>query len=209
LSVINDEAGLDYFIPDHDLINEADIPAGHLAGYIAVVIGATYNTKKLPVNKLRELCDGIQHPLILIGGPDDRESGEQIAAADRHRIYNACGKFNLNESADLIRRSKFVISHDTGFMHVATALKKQVISVWGNTVPDFGMYPYYGDNFQKQYAGNDADKSPYEIVEVDGLACRPCSKIGYGKCPLGHFRCMNNIDIPYIIGQVNLRLGKR
>ena len=200
--VVDDENGLDYFIPEKDRVKESDIPAGHLAGYIGIVIGATYNTKKLPVEKLRELCNGIDHPIILLGGKEDRECGEEISAVDRHRIYNACGKFNLNESADLIRRSKFIISHDTGLMHIATALKKKVISVWGNTVPDFGMYPYYGEKFLDNFPG----RLPYDIVEVNGLACRPCSKIGYDKCPLGHFKCMKKIDIAEMINLVKGKL---
>jgi ADP-heptose:LPS heptosyltransferase len=205
----NDEKGLDYFIPEYDRVKESDIPAGHLAGYIGIVIGATYNTKKLPVEKLRELCAGIDHPIILLGGKDDREPGEEVSAVDRHRIYNSCGKFLLNESADLVRRSKFIISHDTGLMHIATALKKQVISIWGNTVPDFGMYPYYGDQFLQSFAARSADKLPYDIVEINNLSCRPCSKIGYEKCPLTHFKCMNKIGIDEVIELVNQRLAIR
>lgn len=208
LEVENDEAGLDFFIPEQDRVKESDIPASHLAGYIGIAIGATYYTKKLPVEKLKELCAAIDHPIILLGGADDRSNGEEISSVDRARIYNACGKFNLNESADLVRRSKFIISHDTGLMHIATALKKQVISVWGNTVPDFGMDPYYGDRFLDSYAAGKPGRLPYDIVEVNGLACRPCSKIGHDKCPLTHFRCMKKIDIPKLVALANQRLGK-
>jgi len=208
-NVVDDERGLDYFIPEIERVKETDIPAGHLAGYIAIAIGATYNTKKLPVNKLRELCEGIDHPIILLGGKEDRERGEEISGVDRHKIYNACGKFSLNESADLVRRSKFLISHDTGLMHIGTALKKTVISVWGNTVPDFGMYPYYGEIYIKDYAARTKGQLPYDIVEVNNLSCRPCSKIGYSKCPLGHFKCMNKIDIAGMIRLVNERLALR
>jgi ADP-heptose:LPS heptosyltransferase len=207
--VENDEKGLDYFIPDHDRVKESDIPAGHLAGYIGVVIGATYNTKKLPVEKLRELCAGIDHPIILLGGKDDRAQGEEISGVDRHKIYNACGKFLLNESADLVRRSKFIISHDTGLMHIATALKKQVISIWGNTVPDFGMYPYYGKKYLQNFEARSTGRLPYDIVEINNLSCRPCSKIGYEKCPLGHFRCMKKIPMSQVIELVNQRLAMR
>jgi len=207
--VINDEKGLDYFIPDNDRVKESDIPAGHLEGYIGIVIGATYNTKKLPAEKLRELCAGIDHPLILLGGKEDRELGEVVSSVDRHKIYNACGKFLLNESADLVRRSKFIISHDTGLMHIATALNKQVISIWGNTVPDFGMYPYYGEQFLKSFATRTDGKLPYDIIEVNNLNCRPCSKIGYANCPLGHFKCMNKIEIGLVIELVNQRLAIR
>lgn len=205
LGVKNDGRGLDYFIPETDRVKESDIPGGHLAGYIGVVIGAAHNTKKLPVHKLKELCGAIEHPIILLGGKEDREIGEQIAGVDPHKIYNSCGKFNINESADLVRRAKLIITHDTGLMHIAAAFKKQVISIWGNTVPQFGMYPYYGALSPE----TPKDRLPYDIMEVRPLYCRPCSKIGYKKCPLGHFKCMEKISIKEIIERVNSRLNKK
>ena len=66
-------------------------------------------------------------------------------------------------------------------MHIAAAFKKKIISIWGNTIPEFGMYPYL------------PDKSS-EIIQVENLKCRPCSKIGFQKCPKKHFKCMLEID---------------
>jgi len=185
--VNNDGEGLDYFIPANDEVKQKDIPASHHAGYIGIVIGAAHYTKKLPLEKLKELCSNIDHPIILLGGKEDNENGKQIASVDPVKIYNACGKFNLNESADLVRKAKLIITHDTGLMHIAAAFKKKIISVWGNTVPQFGMYPYYG-KYQIQ-------NSKFEIT---GLRCRPCSKIGYAKCPKGHFKCMRQISMDAI-----------
>jgi heptosyltransferase-2 len=185
--VVNDGEGLDYFIPEKNVVKQRDIPASHHAGYIGLVIGAAHYTKKLPVDKLKELCSKIDHPIILLGGKEDNENGKQISSVDPVKVYNACGKFNLNESADLVRRSKLIITHDTGLMHIAAAFKKKVISVWGNTVPEFGMYPYYG---KAQIANLK--------FEIRNLQCRPCSKIGYNKCPRGHFKCMKQISIDAI-----------
>lgn len=193
LHVENDGLGLDYFIPDEDVVSNSDLPTGHLHGYIAVVIGAALNTKKLPLHKLKALCASIDHPIILLGGKEDREEGQAIAAQDPIKIYNACGKFNLNESADLLRRSKLVITHDTGLMHIAAALQKPIVSVWGNTVPAFGMYPYYGKRSTQEYT----------VAEVKKLWCRPCSKIGYKKCPLGHFKCMEKIAVNEIVNMAS------
>lgn len=181
--VVNDGMGLDYFFPPKDRITEKDLPVSHLFGYVGVVIGAALATKQMPVHKLKELCARIPYPLVLLGGPEDRQAGEEIAAIDPIKIYNACGKFSLNESADLVIRSKIIVTNDTGLMHIAAAYKKPVISIWGNTIPDFGMGPYYGDAPVKQ-----------ERFEVEGLRCRPCSKIGYRKCPKGHFKCMELQD---------------
>ena len=203
--VKDDGAGLDYFIPEEDMVKENDIPASHHAGYIAVVIGASYHTKKLPIHKLIDLCNGIEHPIILIGGKEDADIGEKVAAAGNGKVYNACGKFNLNESADLVRRSKLVISHDTGLQYIASALNKKVIAVWGSTSPRLDVEPYYSDGFlasQKEL--------PYEnIIRMPELKCQPCSKYGNKKCPLGHFKCMEEMDINYIIQRVEFRLGRQ
>lgn len=190
--VKNDGEGLDYFIPAKDEVKQKDIPASHHAGFIGIVIGAAHFTKKLPVEKLKELCSKINHPLVILGGKEDAAAGNEIASADPVKIYNACGKFSINESADLVRKAKLIITHDTGLMHIAAAFKKPIISVWGNTVPEFGMYPYYG-NFQ----------IPNSIFQINGLRCRPCSKIGYSKCPKGHFKCMRQISTGEIAESVN------
>ena len=181
--VKNDGQGLDYFIPDHQHIKEEDIPASHLAGYIGLVVGGAHGTKKYPLHKLKKFCAEIHHPVIVLGGKEDVAVGDELAALDSHKIYNACGKFSLNESADLVRRSKLILTNDTGLMHIAAAFKKPVVSLWGNTVPEFGMYPYYGNA-----------SIPNLKYEVKNLSCRPCSKIGYDECPQGHFKCMEMID---------------
>jgi ADP-heptose:LPS heptosyltransferase len=177
--VVNDGKGLDYFIPEKDMVKGNDIPASHQFGYIGVVIGAALNTKKMPVYKLKELCNKIDYPIILLGGPEDRADGDAIASIDDTKVYNACGKFNLNESADLVRKAKLIVSHDTGLMHIAAAFKKPIISIWGNTVPAFGMDAYFGNTQITNLK-----------FEVEKLGCRPCSKIGYKNCPRGHFKCM-------------------
>lgn len=191
--VENDGLGLDYFIPDKDIVPWTVIPDSHRQGYIAIVIGASFLTKRLPVHKMQKLCAAIGHPVILLGGEEDIEAGEAIAAIDNTKIYNACGKFNLNQSSDLARKAKLVVAHDTGLMHISAALQKPIISIWGNTVPAFGMYPYFGSMSAQKYA----------VVEVNNLSCRPCSKIGYKKCPRGHFKCMENINIAQTLALID------
>ncbi len=193
--VRSDGQGLDYFISKEEETKLSDIPASHHAGYIACVIGAAHATKQWPVHKWKEFCAAMKHPIILLGGPEDRERGEEIASTDNVKVYNACGKFKLNESADLVRKAKLVISNDTGLMHIAAAYKKPIISLWGNTVPAFGMTPYYG-----------AAMVPDVIMQTNKLWCRPCSKIGYSKCPLGHFKCMEKISTASVLQIANTRL---
>ncbi len=184
--VANDGKGLDYFIPAKDRIQDQDLPLSHRFGYIGVVIGAALHTKKLPVHQLKALCDKISYPIVLLGGKEDRAAGEAISAGNTGKIYNACGRFNLNESADLVRHANLIVTHDTGLMHIAAAFKKPMISVWGNTVPAFGMSAYYGMHPVK------------DIRKEITLGCRPCSKIGYRKCPRKHFKCMELQDMDQI-----------
>lgn len=193
--VKNDGAGLDYFISKADEIEREDIPASHSVGYVACVIGAALGTKKWPIDRWKEFCSKIKFPVILLGGPEDAEAGKEIAAVDDIKVYNACGKFKLNESADLVRKARLVITNDTGLMHIAAAYKKPIVSLWGNTVPSFGMTPYYGDA-----------PATDVIMQVNKLWCRPCSKIGYKKCPLGHFKCMEKIEPDEVLRKVMARL---
>ena len=76
LGVVNDGRGLDYFIPSNIRISIADLPTQHQFGYIAIVIGASYHTKKLPIHKLQELCTLIDYPIVLIGGKEDMAEGD-------------------------------------------------------------------------------------------------------------------------------------
>ena len=198
--VRNDGQGMDYFIAPNEEIRETDLPTSHKLGYVGIVIGASFKTKKLPVYKLQELCKKIDHPIILLGGPDDVAEAMEIQKVDRVKIYNACGKFSLNESADLVRKAKVIIAHDTGLMHIAAAFKKPVISIWGSTTPSFGMVPYYGDRFLAR------NPTPYDDVQVHKLWCRPCTKIGRHSCPQGHFKCMKNLSIDEIVMKLNARL---
>jgi heptosyltransferase-2 len=197
IGVHNDGGGLEYYIPERAKITNDDIPTAHWTGYVACVIGGSYATKKLPVEQWKEFCSIVPFPVILLGGADDREEGRLIAEDDPIKIYNSCGKFNINESAALIERARVVVSNDTGLMHIATAFRKPVISLWGNTSPEIGMFPYYGGNNLKSRI------SPLSvIVENKKLWCHPCSKLGYSRCPHGHFKCMRKLDMNRVVDNV-------
>ena len=173
LGVPNDEQGLDYFLPSTIFVK--NIPDN----YIAFAIGANHFTKRLPNEKIISICKLINKPIVLLGGQEDEHNGVEISKFSGTHVLNLCGKLSLNESAFVIKNSDKVITHDTGLMHIAAAFKKEIISVWGNTIPDFGMTPYYGKN-----------KIRNSQFEVKNLNCRPCSKIGFNKCPKSHFNCM-------------------
>lgn len=183
LGVKNDHKGLDYFITQKDEVDISQaLPPHFQQGYDALVVGGSYFTKRIPLHQLLEICKHNARPLVLLGGKEDAEIANQVAIAYEEKVINLCGSLNLNQSASVIRQSQKVISSDTGLMHIAAAYKKDIVSVWGNTIPEFGMGPYMAGENSK-------------ILEVKGLSCRPCSKLGYRKCPKGHFKCMNDIDV--------------
>lgn len=192
LGVKNDHRGLDLFIPPEKEVDLGDLPEVVRCGHIALCIGAGHATKRLPGHKLIELALKLKGPIIIIGGPDDTAVGRAIADAVGARAYDATGQFDLLSSASLIRQATSVIAHDSGAMHVASAFSKHVVSVWGNTVPQFGMGPYIPQHPERAH-----------ISEVKGLNCRPCSKIGFDRCPRGHFRCMELQDLEAIASLVN------
>ena len=204
IGVHNDGKGLDYFIREDKKISNNDIPMSHWGGYIGCVIGGSYNTKKLPVAQWKKFCEIVPYPVILLGGPEDRDEGNEIASRDPIKIYNSCGKFNLNESAELVKIARVIVSNDTGLMHIAASFQKPIVSLWGNTSPEMGMFPYYGYNNLK-----DRIAAQSVIVQNKDLGCHPCSKLGYLKCPKGHFKCMNDLDMNYVAEQVKKLWGTK
>ena len=195
-----DGEGLDFFIPNAEEIDINEMWPSlctNEKGYIAFCIGATHATKRLPEEKIREVCTLLPLPVVLLGGADMAEVGEMLEKQSQGRVLNACGKLSIHQSASVLRQSAVVVTHDTGLMHIAAALKKPIVSVWGNTVPQFGMTPYFPQG-----------EAPSVLVEADGLSCRPCSKIGYATCPKGHFKCMLDIRNSQIAKAVHLCLGQ-
>ena len=190
-NVQNDGKGLDYFIAEEDKVAKDVLPEFCRNGFIALVIGAQHSTKRLPDEQIIKLVGMLKHPVILVGGPEDKERGNHILqACNDAQIFSACGKFSINQSASLIEQSNCVITNDTGMMHIAAAFKKKVITTWGNTIRDFGMYAYLPGEGSVDF-------------EVPDLSCRPCSKLGFEKCPKKHFNCMEQQDIVAIAETAN------
>jgi ADP-heptose:LPS heptosyltransferase len=160
----NDGKGLDYFIPAEDKVDTQRLFGKSADNYIAFPIGGAHAGKKLPPDRLVELCGMIRHPLVLLGGREDQDVASEISLTCPH-VIDLCGELRLNQSASVLKQARLVISHDSGLMHIASAFKKKIISIWGATVPKFGMYPY--------------DPHPDSvIIEADHLKFRPTSKLG-------------------------------
>ena len=188
--VTDDNKGLDFFIPEDQIYPLTGLPDAFRKGYLAFVIAGTWETKKLPVKKTVEICNRIEYPVILLGGKTEQADADAILSATKGNVLSFAGKINLFQSASLVREANLVLSNDTGLMHIAAAFNKKILSIWGNTVPEFGMTPYHAHPVS-------------EMIEVAGLKCRPCSKLGFRKCPKKHFRCMEDQNVERIVQWIN------
>lgn len=191
LEVHYDGQGLDWFMPPGE---EVDVRKFGLepCRYVAFAIGAAHATKRLPFNKMAAICRRLRRPVVLLGGAAEAALGAHLARQGGPHVYNFCGKTSLHGSASLIAQAGALLTHDTGMMHIGAALCKPIVAVWGNTIPAFGMYPFYPDEATVRWVA----------VEREGLPCRPCSHIGYPSCPRSHFHCMEQLEAAQITAAV-------
>lgn len=188
LGVVNDEQPIDYYVKAEHQLSKL-LPPSHQKAYVAFIIGATHFTKRMPNERIISLCRELKTPVVLLGGSDVKANGDEIAAALGDVIYNACGVTSLDESVFLVSKAQSIIGFDTGLTHIAEAFNRPIVSVWGGTVPELlGVQPYMVKDV---------------LVAGIDLDCRPCSKFGLEKCPLGHFKCMNDMPLDGIVEFVN------
>jgi heptosyltransferase-2 len=148
--------------------------------FVALAPGAAHFTKRWPVEHWRELARDLAargRELLVVGGPEDVTAGDAIARAAGNRGRSAAGLFSLQETGAALAAAHTVVAGDTGVMHMATAMRTPVVTLFGPTVRAFGFAPY---------------RAPATILERD-LPCRPCSAQGGSACPLGHHRCLSDI----------------
>jgi ADP-heptose:LPS heptosyltransferase len=201
LGIKPDALGLDVFLPEKDSVPTDWLPNLPNKGYVVLSLTAGYNTRRLPTKRLIELCDKINKPVLLLGNPEETTIAQAITnffersgsgeweeglneLGKRTEIINACGQLNFNQQASLIKQAAYVFSFDSWHLAVASAFQKQIFSIWGNTIPEMGKYPY---------------RSKFLLFEKKGLSCRPCSPKGYDSCPKQHFNCMNGITFDFYL----------
>lgn len=183
--VQDDGKGLDYFIPEQTA--KPSLPASYSEGYIAVSIGAMHKGKTPGMSTLRSICNLKKYPVVLLGaGDDDLIRAKTLSDEYGEHVFNAVNQFSLHQSAMILRDARLVITGDSGLMHIASAFRQKIISLWGCTVPGFGMYPY-------------RPHVESVIIEPHGRNKRPCSKLG-NKCKYGSDHlCIDQLDQEEII----------
>jgi ADP-heptose:LPS heptosyltransferase len=179
LNVVNDLQPCDYYLSDSDFFDVKK--QFKIDKFMTIALGAQFYTKRIPLSLLIKIVENKNLPIVFLGDLNDKKIGDELINNFPDKtLINLCGSLSLNQSASVLKQSELLLTGDTGLMHIASAFQIKTISVWGNTVPDFGMYPYFPTN-----------KEMFSIHEVNELKCRPCSKIGFQECPKKHFSCMN------------------
>ncbi|HEV2750371.1 MAG TPA: lipopolysaccharide heptosyltransferase II [Gemmatimonadales bacterium] len=157
---------------------------------VALAPGSIWGSKRWPY--FRELAERLAERagIVVVGGAEDSELGEGAVAAVRRsggRAVNACGKLTLRQSAEAIRRAAVLVTNDSAPLHFAQAVETPTVAIFGSTVSAFGFGP----------------RGPRDqVVELGGLECRPCSAHGPPVCPLGHHRCMRDLDVDRVLAAI-------
>jgi lipopolysaccharide heptosyltransferase II len=198
LNVLPDGAPPDFFLGPEAELEAATwlVDSGLSSGrpLIAIAPGAAHATKRWPIELWRAVLSQLiasEFSVAVVGGPGDTQLGSSLAASRHGVVASAAGRFGLQTTGALLRRSLAVISGDTGVMHMATAVGTPVVALYGPTVEQFGFFPY----------------TQRATVLETSLPCRPCTSQGNARCPLGHHRCMLEIrpDLVYDAVRASLR----
>jgi lipopolysaccharide heptosyltransferase II len=198
LDVVPDGAPPDLFLSPEAVREAADwldqIGLRSDRPLVALAPGAAHATKRWPLEHWHGLVSRIRREgfnVVLVGGTDDASVAQALAANAGSGVVNAAGRFGLQGTGAVLQRARTLVSGDTGIMHMATAVETPVVALFGPTVRPFGFFPY-------------AERA--EVVEL-ALPCRPCSSKGSSRCPLGHHRCLGDMNPDLIFEAVRRSLG--
>jgi len=188
----NDGKGPELHIPDELLFGISGKVASLRLHRFEKIIGlcpaARHATKEWPLDRYAEVavrfCRERNGGVMIFGGSAEKaralELAQQIGIRiGSDRVISWVGELSLMESAATMEYCDVIVTNDSGLMHVAAAMNKKIVAIFGSTVREFGFAPV-----------SDAAV----ILETEGLSCRPCSPIGRSRCPKNHFRCMLDVE---------------
>ena len=149
--------------------------------------GAEYGpAKRWPAPYFAKLARGLAArgcAVWLVGSGGDRATGKEISAAAAGTCRDLCGETSLTEAVDLLASASVVVSNDSGLMHVAAALGRPLIALYGSSSPAF----------------TPPMSARAQVLKLD-LPCSPCFK---RECPLGHFNCMMQLMPDRVLAAVD------
>ena len=187
LGVTNDGRGLELHIPDEILSGVsgkiARLRLNRFEKVLGMCPGARHATKRWPAERFADLgarfCQEHQGAVMLFGGPEDRGLCQKIGVTiGVERTFDFSGELSLLETGAAMEYCDVVVTNDTGLMHVAVAMHKRIVAIFGSTVREFGFFPLSKESV---------------VLERKGRVRLPCDSIGRAECPEKHFRCMNDI----------------
>lgn len=165
--------------------------------FIALAPGSVWATKRYPIKYFVELAESLisqGYKIIIIGGENDSELGEEINRIEKEKVINLCGKLNFIESLYLLKKVQLLISNDSAPTHLGVTANIPVLTIYCSTVSNFGFYPY-----------NNSSK----FISLNDLYCKPCGIHGHIKCPEEHFRCGFDLKPVEILNVAREMLDKR
>ena len=160
--------------------------------FAVVAPASQWATKQWPVGHWIALCNALKDEvpeLRLVGGPADADLLEEIVAKSEHPNAVVQADQGLLESAAMMAQAAWVLTNDSGPLHLASAVNAPTVAVYCSTVPAFGFGPL-------------SERS--RVVEsTESLPCRPCGVHGKTACPLGHFACGESITVDEVLRAVH------
>ena len=158
--------------------------------YIGLFPGALHKTKQYPLNLLAEFIDSVPTEwncqFLIFGSESERDLVEELNSITETDIIDLCGKLNLQQLVFAINMMDVMITNDSGPMHIAAALEKPQIAIFGATHPKLGFAPM----------------NKKAILLSANLQCQPCSLHGSDNCPKKHFNCMKSISAEQILNSL-------
>jgi heptosyltransferase-2 len=154
---------------------------------IAFMPGAEYGpAKQWPLRHYANLANRLAArgcQVWILGSAKDHPAGEEIRALAGGRAINLCGQTALADAVDLLDMSAAAVTNDSGLMHVAAALDKPLVALFGSSTPD-----------------HTPPLSGRAAILYLRLECSPCFE---RNCPLGHTRCLDDITPDSVLSALN------
>ncbi len=155
--------------------------------FVALAPGSIWGSKRWPY--YRELAERLAERagIVVVGAAEDARLAAEITEAVARaggRAVSGCGRLSVRQSVEAIRRAAVLVTNDSAPLHFAQAVDTPTVAIFGSTAPSFGFGP----------------RGPRDqVVELEGVPCRPCSPHGPPRCPLGHHVCMKSLSVQDVL----------
>lgn len=164
---------------------------------IGLAPGARHATKRWPAARFAEAGNRLgafpNTTVVILGDRSDMAVAAEVASQLTVPHVNLAGKTSLADLIAVTSKLSFLLTNDSGLLHIGEALKVPLVVIFGPTVRAFGFGPY---------------RTTSRVAEVVNLHCRPCTLHGDERCPLGHHKCMEDVDVNAVLFAASALLEK-